>query len=141
MHNNVIIKQRVNATVEKVWKALTDQAQMKEWYFDIPDFETDLHTEFSFYGSDGETKQQHHGEILEVIPQEKLKYSWSYPEISKEKTIVKWNLQKEAETTLVILTHKGLENLEHLGEGFKKENFEKIWTKIVSEKLKNFVEK
>lgn len=141
MHENVVIKQRVNASLDKVWNALTDKAQMKDWYFDIPDFELGVHKEFGFYEPGGENKYQHHGEILEVIPKEKLKYTWSYPEFSKEKTIVKWNLQDEGNQTLVILTHKGLENFEHLGEDFKKENFEKGWVEIVSEKLKNFVEK
>ena len=140
MHDNVVIKQRVNAPIAKVWSALTDSSQMKNWYFDIADFSTDLHTEFSFYEPGGENKYQHHGQILEVIPQEKLKYTWSYPEFSKDKTIVKWILQDEGDQTLVILTHKGLENFDHLGEEFHKEQFEKNWTEIVAEKLKNFVE-
>ena len=141
MHENVVIKQRMNAPIQKVWNAITDKAQMKEWYFDIADFKTDLHTEFSFFEPNGENKYQHYGQILEVIPQEKLKYTWSYPEVSKEKTIVKWNLQDEGGNTLVILTHKGLENLEHLGEEFSKDSFDKAWTKIVSINLKNFIEK
>ena len=140
MHDNVVIKQRVNAPADKVWNALTDKAQMKNWYFDIDDFSTDLHTEFSFYESGGENKYQHHGKILEVIQQEKLKYSWTYPEFSKEKTIVKWNLQDEGDQTLVILTHKGLEYLEHLGEEFSKDSFDRAWTEIVSIKFKNYIE-
>ena len=50
MHDNVVIKQRVNAPVDKVWKAITDNSLMKDWYFDIADFSTDLNSEFSFYG-------------------------------------------------------------------------------------------
>ena len=140
MHDNVVIKQRVNAPVDKVWKAITDRSLMKDWYFDIADFSTDLNSEFSFYGSEEKNKHQHHGEILEVIPNEKLKYTWSYPQITKDKTIVKWNLQDEGDKTLVILTHKGLENFEHLGENFSKDSFDKAWTEIVSIKLKNFIE-
>lgn len=141
MHDNVVIKQRVNAPIDKVWSAITDRSQMKDWYFDIPDFGTDLQTQFSFYENDGENKHQHHGEILEVIPKEKLKHTWSYPQISKDRTIVKWNLQDEGDKTLVILTHKGLENFEHLGEDFSKDSFDKAWTEIVSIKLKNFIER
>lgn len=140
MHDNVVIKQRVNAPVDKVWKAITDNSLMKDWYFDIADFSTDLNSEFSFYGNEESNKHQHHGEILEVIPKEKLKYTWSYPQITKDKTIVKWNLQDEGDKTLVILTHKGLENFEHLGENFSKDSFDKAWTEIVSIKLKNFIE-
>ena len=32
-------KVRIKTNVQKVWQALTDKSQMKEWYFDIPDFE------------------------------------------------------------------------------------------------------
>lgn len=140
MHDNIVIQQRVDATAERVWKALTDKALIKEWYFDIPDFSLEPHSEFSFYESSEGQKYQHHGEILEVIPQKKLKHSWSYPEISKDKTILKWELAEEGEATLVTLTHKGLENLEHLGQEFSHENFEKGWLKII-DALKAFAEK
>ncbi len=29
----------INEPAAKFWKTLTDEIQMKEWYFDIPDFE------------------------------------------------------------------------------------------------------
>ncbi|MEC5394403.1 SRPBCC family protein [Bergeyella sp. RCAD1439] len=140
MHDNVIVKEKVNAPVEKVWAALTDKGAMKEWYFDIPDFAAEPHTEFGFWGGGIKAGQHHHCEILEVDACRKLKYSWAYPEISKEKTIVKWELESEAEGTVVTLTHKGLENLEHLGLEFNHESFEKEWKGIVG-KLKAFVEK
>jgi len=141
MHENVIVIQRVNAPVEKVWSAITNKAQMKEWYYDIPDFELGLHNEFNFYEPGGANKYHHQGEILEVIPNEKFKYSWSYPEISKERTIVKWELEKRGDETEITLTHKGLENLDHLGEDFQMESFEKGWLGIVGHRLKAFVEK
>jgi uncharacterized protein YndB with AHSA1/START domain len=37
MHENVKISVKVNAPVDKVWNALTNKEQMKNWYFDIPD--------------------------------------------------------------------------------------------------------
>lgn len=141
MHENVVFKQKVKAPVEKVWTALTDKAQMKEWYFDIPDFELGLHNEFNFFEPGGENKFHHRGEILEIIPQQKLKHTWTYPEFSKEKTIVKWELERGEDGTLIQLTHKGLENLEHLGNNFQKESFTNGWTEIVGKNLKEYVEK
>ena len=140
MHENVVFKQKVNAPVEKVWSALTDKAQMKEWYFDIPDFQLDVHNEFNFYEPGRENKYHHRGEILEVIPHQKLKHTWTYPEFSKEKTIVKWELEKENDGTLVKLTHKGLENFSHLGYDFQKESFKNGWTEIIGKNLKEYVE-
>jgi len=66
--------------------------------------------------------------------------SWSYPEITKEKTIVKWELKPVENGTEVILTHKGLENLEHLGEDFSRSTMVNTWKEIVGTSLKSFVE-
>ena len=140
MHNNVIVKQRVNAPVDKVWSAITSRNQMKEWYFDIPDFELEQDNEFNFYEPGSEKKYHHHGKILEIIPEQKLKHTWAYPEFSKDKTIVKWELQQDGEETVVTLTHKGLENLEHLGGDFTKTSFENGWTEILGKSLKNYFE-
>ena len=140
MHENVVVKQRLNAPVAKVWNALTDREEMKNWYFDIPDFKLDMHHEFNFFEPGGE-KFHHHGEILEIIPERKLKHSWSYPEFSKEKTLVRWELEPVDEYTEVTLTHKGLENFEHLGVDFRKESFEQGWKDIVGKQLKQYVEK
>ena len=141
MHENVVVKQRVNAPVERVWNALTDKAQMKEWYFDIPDFELGVHNEFNFFEPGGENKFHHRGEILEMIPNQKFKHSWFYPEFSKEKTIVKWELKEDREGTIITLTHKGLENLGHLGKDFQKDSFEQGWNDIIGRSLKSYVEK
>ncbi|WP_297984329.1 SRPBCC domain-containing protein [uncultured Chryseobacterium sp.] len=141
MHDNVVVKQRVNAPVEKVWNALTDKSEMKNWYFDIPDFELGVHNEFNFYEPGGENKFHHHGEILEIEPNAKLKHTWSYPEFSKEKTLVKWELERDGDATNVTLTHKGLENFDHLGKDFGHESFEAGWKELVGKSLKDYVEK
>lgn len=141
MHENVTVAKRINAPVEKVWKALTDKAQMKEWYFDISDFDLGVHREFNFYEPGKEKKYHHHGEILEIVPNEKLKHTWTYPEFTKEKSIVKWELEKDGEGTMVTLTHKGLENFSHLGPDFQKESFENGWNDILGRSLKDYLEK
>ncbi len=140
MHNNVIVKQRINAPVDKVWNAITDKALMKKWYFDIPDFELKEHHHFNFYEPGNEQKFLHQGEILEIVPGKKLKHSWTYPEISKDKTLVKWELEPDQEGTILTLTHKGLENFDHLGEQFSHGSFETGWKEIVETSLKDFVE-
>ena len=140
MHENIIVKQKLNATVEKVWDAITDKENMKKWYFDIPDFKLEMNQAFNFYEPGGENKYLHHGEILEIIPQQKLKHSWTYPEYTKDKTLVKWELTPEGDGTVLTLTHKGLENFEHLGTTFSRESFEEGWKEIVEKSLKEFVE-
>ena len=140
MHDNVKISVKVNAPLDKVWNAITNKEQMKNWYFDVPDFEPKIGNNFSFYGGDENEEYHHFCEIVDLIPNEKLKHSWTYPEISKEKTLVKWELKPEHEGTIVTLTHKGLEAFEHLGENFKIHSFRKGWEDIVGKSLKEFVE-
>ncbi len=140
MHENVKISVKVNAPLDKVWNAITNKEQMKNWYFDVPDFESKIGNNFSFYGGDENEEYHHFCEIVDLIPNEKLKHSWTYPEISKEKTLVKWELKPENEGTIVTLTHKGLEAFEHLGENFKIHSFRKGWEDIVGKSLKEFVE-
>ena len=140
MHENVKISVKVNAPLDKVWNAITNKEQMKNWYFDVPDFEPKIGNNFSFYGGDENEEYHHFCEIVDLIPNEKLKHSWTYPEISKEKTLVKWELKPENEGTIVTLTHKGLEAFEHLGENFKMHSFRKGWEDIVGKSLKEFVE-
>jgi uncharacterized protein YndB with AHSA1/START domain len=50
MHENVKISVKVNAPLDKVWNAITNKEQMKNWYFDVPDFEPKIGNNFSFYG-------------------------------------------------------------------------------------------
>lgn len=140
MHENVKVSVKVNAPVDKVWNALTDKEQMKNWYFDIPDFELKEGNAFNFYEPGEGRKFHHHCEITEVVPQEKLKHSWTYPDVSKEKTLVKWELKPENEGTVVTLVHKGLENFHHLGEDFYPESFQKGWEDILGKALKEYVE-
>jgi uncharacterized protein YndB with AHSA1/START domain len=58
----------IKETSEKIWKALTEKDQMREWYFDIPDFELKEGAIFNFY-EPGDARQFHHRcQIKEIVP-------------------------------------------------------------------------
>jgi len=44
----VVIERTFNAPVERVWKALTDVEQMRQWYFDLKEFKPEVGFEFQF---------------------------------------------------------------------------------------------
>src|SRR4051794_1834313 len=73
-----VIERTYNAPVEKVWQAITDKDQMKQWYFDMAAFEPIVGFEFSFTGGTEEQSYLHLCKITEVIPYKKLAYSWRY---------------------------------------------------------------
>lgn len=141
MSTPINIQYKINAPIEKVWKALTDQNEMKSWYFDILDFELKIGNIFNFYEPGGENKYLHQCEILEIIPNKKLKHTWAYPDFSALKTIVTWELEPEGDETLVKLTHEDIENFKDLGDGFSRENFTGGWNSILGQSLKQYLEK
>ncbi|MGU3377569.1 SRPBCC family protein [Chryseobacterium sp. M5A1_1a] len=140
MNTPITVQYKINAPIEKVWKALIDQNEMKSWYFDIQDFELEVGKIFNFYEPGGENKYHHQCEILEIIPNQKLKHTWTYPDFSELKTIVTWDLRSEENGTLVKLTHEEIENFRDLGDGFSRTSFIGGWNAIIGQSLKGYLE-
>lgn len=140
MSHPIIVEQKINAPVYKVWRALTDKTEMQSWYFDIFDFELQIGKVFNFYEPGDEKKYHHQGEILEIFPNEKLKYSWSYPELSDKKTTVIWELKPDENGTLIKLIHEDIDLFNDLGENFSRESFTEGWNGILKESLKPYLE-
>ena len=134
-----VIERTFNAPIEKVWKAITDKEQMKQWYFDIAEFKPEPGFEFQFKAGDENTKFLHLCKITEVITGRKLVHSWKYEGHTAE-TYVTWELFEEGNKTRLRLTHEGLERIAPYGPAFAKENFAAGWTDIVGRSLKEFVE-
>jgi len=136
-----VIERTYNAPVERVWKAITDKAEMKQWYFDIAEFKPEVGFEFQFggQGKDGE-KYIHLCKVTEVVKEKKLTHSWRY-EGFEGNSFVTWELFPEGGKTKVRLTHAGLETFPATANNaFAKENFAAGWTHITGISLKEFVE-
>ena len=133
------IESAFHAPVEKVWKAITDKDEMKQWYFSLDAFKPEKDFEFRFEGGDEANTYLHICRILEVIPNKKLSHTWQY-EGQEEETIVTWELFEEGNDTRVKLTHEGLEKIAHHGPAFAPGNFAEGWTAIVGTSLKNRLE-
>lgn len=141
MNTPITVQYKINAPAGKVWNALTDKNEMKSWYFDIQDFVLETGKEFNFY-EPGEAKKYHHQcKILEIIPNQKLKHTWAYPELSEAVTTVTWELQEEDTGTLLTLTHENTDGFNGLGENFSKESFTEGWNGIIGQSLKEYLEK
>jgi len=139
MDTPIIIERTFNASSDKIWKAITDPLQMKQWYFDIPAFKAEVGNEFQFLAGTDEKKWLHLCKVTEVIPQQRLTYSWRYDSYPGN-SFVTFELLSEGERTKVRLTHKDLNTFPDLPE-FKKANFEEGWTMIIGKSLKEFLEK
>lgn len=136
-----VIERTYDAPVEKVWKAITDVNDMKQWYFDLPAFKPVVGTEFSFEGGPPEKSYLHLCKVKEVIPNKKLSYSWRYDGYPGD-SLVTFELFPEGKKTRVKLTHSGLETFAPANNpDLDKKNFEAGWNDIIGKLLKDFVEK
>ncbi|MBO9572844.1 MAG: SRPBCC domain-containing protein [Chitinophagaceae bacterium] len=135
-----IIERTYNAPVKKVWSAITDEHQMRQWYFDIPGFEAKAGFEFQFTGGTPDGIQYIHlCKIIELVPLKKLTHSWRYKGYPGE-SFVTWELFAEGNKTRVKLTHRGLASFGTINPDFAKSNFIQGWTDIVGKMLPAFVE-
>jgi uncharacterized protein YndB with AHSA1/START domain len=147
MNNNepFVIERTFNALIAKVWKAITDKDCMKQWYFDLPDFKPEVGCEFRFLGGkDPDQPYEHVCVITELVPLEKLTYSWRYEGYEGISHVTFELFEEGSKTegyrTRVKLTHAGLETFPKNNPDLAKENFAIGWTAIIGTSLKEFVE-
>lgn len=136
----VIIEKLVNAPVKKVWRAITEKDQMKQWYFDLSDFKPEVGFAFSFAGQGSKGEQyMHHCRITEVVPFKKLQYTWEYAN-TEGSSLVTFELFDEDGKTRVKLTHTGLESFPRNNTDFGRDSFNAGWTELITKLLPGFVE-
>jgi uncharacterized protein YndB with AHSA1/START domain len=134
-----VIERTYNAPLEKVWKAITDRDQMKQWYFDLVEFKPVVGFEFKFEGGTETRTYVHVCKITDVVVNRKLRYSWRYEGFDGISYVTFELFDEGDRKTRLRLTHEGLETFPALAD-FAKENFVKGWTEITGKMLKNFVE-
>lgn len=135
------IERTYNAPVAVVWKAITDKAEMKKWYFDLETFKPEVGNESEFYGGKDDRRYLHFFKVTEVIENKKISYTWRYKDIEGN-SLVTFELFPEGTKTRLKLTHVGLETFPSAANSdFSKESFTKGWTMIIGENLKNYLEK
>ena len=135
-----VIERTFNAPAHKVWQAITDNNQLKEWYFQLADFKPVVGFEFSFEGGDEKQTYVHRCTVTEVEEGKKLTYSWAY-EGYEGNSFVTFELFPEGAKTRLKLTHEGLESFPQNNPSFRKESFAAGWLHIIGTSLKDYVEK
>lgn len=139
MNNEPFVIERVyGAPIERVWKAISDKNEMKQWYFDVSDFKPEVGFEFQFEGNNEGRIYLHLCKVMEVVTGRKLKYSWTYKGY-EGLSFVTFELFAEGNKTRLKLTHEGLETFPDIAD-FRKENFVAGWTAIVGDMLPAYLE-
>ncbi|HEY4308929.1 MAG TPA: SRPBCC domain-containing protein [Pirellulales bacterium] len=102
--HTLVIEKEFPFPPEKIWRALTEGALIKEWLMEN-DFRADLGHKFAFRA----TPQPHwngiiDGEVLVVEPNKKLSYSWCSMGLE---SVVAWTLIAKSGGTLVRMEQSG----------------------------------
>jgi len=127
-------EQVYDAPIERVWQALTDENEMRDWYFpQLQKFRPVVGFEFVFsnYGS----SYQKEWRVTKVEAGRVLAHSWiykGYPGSSE----VSFELVKQGDKTGLKLTHTGLSSFPQ-DPHFARKRFEDGWKQILGTNLKN----
>jgi uncharacterized protein YndB with AHSA1/START domain len=136
----LIIERTFNVPAVKVWKALTNAEQIKQWYFDIKEFKPEVGFQFQFEATGKDNKSfLHICKITEIEYCKKITYSWRYDGYEGN-SFVTFELFAGGNTTRVKLTHTGLETFPDTSD-FAKQNFVEGWTFIIGKSLQEYLEK
>jgi uncharacterized protein YndB with AHSA1/START domain len=135
----VVVERTLNAPVARVWKALTDADQMREWYFDLKEFKPQVGFEFEFVVEHEGNRYHHLCRITEVIPEKKIAHTWRYKGEPGD-SLVTFELSADGGKTRVKLTHTGIATFPKT-PAYARKNFEAGWTAIIGTELKQFVER
>ena len=138
----LVFEKTFDAPVEKVWRAITDVDQMKQWYFpQLEQFKAEVGFETQFNVHHAGKDYLHIWKITEVVPLKKISLLWSYGGYPGQ-SLIRFELFADASKTKLILTHSGIDTFmpkkyPELG----KENFTKGWTQFIEKALKEFLQK
>jgi len=136
-----VIERVYNAPVSKVWHAITNAEQMKQWYFELPGFTPEVGYTFTFTGGHEDGIQYKHlCRITSVVENERLSYTWSYDGYPGESEVT-FELFPEGEQTRLKLTHTGLDTFPADNKDFAASNFAAGWEYIIGTGLKGYLEK
>ena len=134
----LVVERVYNAPANRVWQALTNEADMRKWYFNVSGFKPEVGYEFEFTAGDQNQQWRHLCTVLAVEPGKLLRHTWTYDGYPGE-SIVTWELFDENGKTRVRLTHAGLENFPKDVPGLAASNFEKGWNSILESSLRKYV--
>jgi len=135
----IVIERTLEAPVARVWKALTDVAQMRQWYFDLKEFKPEVGFEFEFIVEHEGVSYHHLCRVTTVVPQQRIAYTWRYKGEPGD-SLVTFELFPEGNKTRVKVTHTGIETFPKT-PAYARKNFEAGWTSIIGSELKEFVER
>jgi uncharacterized protein YndB with AHSA1/START domain len=133
-----VIERIYPAPAERVWKAITNENEVRQWFVEFSGFKPEVGYEFTHKAFEGGVAMLLLFKIIEVVHGKRLSYSWRYEGYEGSSTVT-IELFKEGASTKLRLTHAGLDTFPKL-PAFAKENYSKGWTHFIGVSLPSFLE-
>jgi uncharacterized protein YndB with AHSA1/START domain len=141
MNIKPIIKEVVvRASGSKVWQTITDIDKMKDWYFDMPVFKTEIGFTFKLYGEKEDKKYPISCRIIELEMGKKIAYTWNYDDFPME-TVVCFEIIEMGTLSKLKFSHSGLEKIPSKYKEVSRDVHELGWEAIIGDSFKYYVEK
>jgi uncharacterized protein YndB with AHSA1/START domain len=117
--HKLVIKRILSAPRERVFSALTDPAKMAKWFLGMETGQAKVASDFRVGGkysvemSNSEETCVPSGEYLEIVPPEKLTFTWSLDGVVKNSKVT-IELLAQGNKTELVLTHELPEDISEL---------------------------
>jgi uncharacterized protein YndB with AHSA1/START domain len=139
----VILERTFKAPIDTVWRAITDVAQMRQWFIkEMGSFEPEVGFETrATVQCEGKPSKVLILTVTEVTVGKRIAYSWQL-DGKPGKSHVTIELFSDGGKTRLKLTHTGLES--HQPEKYpdlSRTNYLRGWVSLIGESLKDFLEK
>lgn len=136
----VIVEQSFNLSVAELWKVITELNHMTKWFFEnIQDFRAEVGFETQFNVNSGERNFMHLWKITEVVPFEKIVYSWQYEGYEGESFVSFETFISEAGSCLR-LSHQVIKSFPQSIPEFQRESCQEGWEYFICKRLKSYSE-
>ncbi len=134
----VIIEQTFPVTVERLWQAITDPGQMRQWFFEnIPAFKAEPGFETRFNVQSGDRIFPHLWKITKVIPLKLIKYNWKYGGYPGDSSVT-FEIMDQEKGSQLRLTHQVTEDFPEDIDEFSRDSCHAGWSHFIKNSLRSF---
>jgi len=138
--NPVVVEQSFHVSIGQLWKAISELEQMKIWFFEnLEAFSAEVGFETQFKVNSGEREFMHIWKLTEVIPLEKIVYSWKYEGYEGESYVSFETFITEGGSSLRV-SHIVTNGFPQSIPEFTRESCQGGWEYFINNRLKNFID-
>ncbi|RMF38833.1 MAG: SRPBCC domain-containing protein [Planctomycetota bacterium] len=135
----VVVESQLPVSAERVWDALTDPAQMRQWFFDnIPDFKPQVGFQTQFDVATPKRVFPHRWQVTRVAPGQLLELRWNYEGYPGDAT-VEFTLQPSDQGCTLRVNCTVLEDFPDDIPEFRRESCVDGWTYLLQQSLPDFL--